>query len=61
MSVGTEHDFDIILENFPRRFSAHSHPSEPLVPSPDDIALCLEMGGDMVHFITDGFLCVRFM
>ena len=61
LSIGTECDFDIVLENFPIRFSAHAHPSEPLTPSPDDIALCSEMGSDMAHFITDRFLCVRFM
>lgn len=61
MSVGTEHGLDIIFENFAKKFTAHSHLSEPLLPSPDDLARCSAMGVDVTHFITDGFLCVRFM
>ncbi len=45
------------------RFTVHTHPDEPLTPSPDDLKVYHQMnaaeedGEPMVHFITDGFLC----
>ena len=45
------------------RFTVHTHPGEPLTPSPDDRIVYQWMdsvnpdGDPMVHFITDGFLC----
>ncbi len=45
------------------RFTVHTHPDEPLTPSPDDLMVYHQMntaeedGEPMVHFITDGFLC----
>ena len=45
------------------RFTVHTHPGEPLTPSPDDLAVyhymdaADENGEPMTHFITDGFLC----
>ena len=45
------------------RFTVHTHPNEPLIPSPDDrmvyqrMNAAAEDGNPMIHFITDGFLC----
>ncbi len=45
------------------RFTVHTHPDEPLTPSPDDLTVyrymdaATEDGEPMTHFITDGFLC----
>ena len=50
-------------------FTAHTHPSEPLEPSPDDLLIYRHLdrrkenepapssGPSIIHFIIDGFLC----
>lgn len=46
------------------RFTAHTHPNEPLVPSPDDLLVYSRFDSDisraeeqLVHFIIDGYTC----
>ena len=48
-------------------FTAHTHPSEPLEPSPDDLLIYRHLerrkepdsssGSPILHFLIDGFLC----
>jgi len=51
------------------RFTAHTHPDEPLIPSPDDLSVynrfqnSLSRSGsdpsanNLIHFIIDGYIC----
>lgn len=46
------------------RFTAHTHPDEPLVPSPDDLLVYSRFDSaiarakeQLVHFIIDGYTC----
>ena len=48
------------------RFTVHSHPNEPLIPSPDDLRVYQQLEAEYIrkhgeckfaHFLTDGFLC----
>ncbi|MGN1345374.1 MAG: hypothetical protein ACI4V1_01200 [Eubacteriales bacterium] len=48
------------------RFTAHTHPNEPLEPSPDDFVVYGQLRkqhkddpSDLFHFIIDGFSCRR--
>ncbi len=47
------------------RFTAHTHPGEPLVPSPDDLLVyerirrsyCGRTERQILHFLIDGYTC----
>lgn len=62
ISMGSGDDFDIKL-SVSEIFSAHAHPNEPLVPSPEDIHIksAMESGTKKsFHFIVDRFMCRRY-
>ena len=61
LRVGTEPEFEVCVRQDGVRFSAHSHPGEPLSASCEDVAWYMNEGGSrtVFHYITDGYLCVR--
>ncbi len=58
--VGTNASFEIQPTGGKLNFSAHSHPYEPLTPSPDDLLIASMMTGEKVNYIVDRFMCVEY-
>lgn len=62
LSIGSGDGFDIKLK-ISEIFSAHAHPNEPLVPSPEDIHTKSDMESGSkksFHYIVDRFMCRRY-